>query len=168
MRRFHSREFGNEKSPGIPGARETGAREWKLYSRPRGIPKRTRTEVVQKDCQACKLNGEDAMNHSRWRKNNWYQDRCEWVNVSSGTGSPGESRKKGHKTVAVLVNVNVISNYMKNHTRIFCILQAMACTVDDCGHIAYNRDLLHHIEAANRMQMPYYKNKQNSNKICHK
>ena len=26
MRRFHSREFGNEKGPGIPGARETGAR----------------------------------------------------------------------------------------------------------------------------------------------
>ena len=27
------------------------------------------------------------------------EDRCEWVNVSSGTGSPGESWTKGHKTV---------------------------------------------------------------------
>ena len=25
-----------------------------------------------------------------------------WVNVSSGTGSPGESRTKGHKTVVVV------------------------------------------------------------------
>jgi len=24
--------------------------------------------VVQKDCQACKLNREDAVDHSRWRK----------------------------------------------------------------------------------------------------
>ena len=47
---------------------------------------------MQIGCQARKLNREDAMNHSTWRKqikNNWYHDRCEWVNVSSGTGSPG-------------------------------------------------------------------------------
>jgi len=37
-------------------------------SRPRGRPKRTRREVVQKECQACKLNREDAMDYSRWRK----------------------------------------------------------------------------------------------------
>jgi len=37
-------------------------------SRPRGRPKRTRTEVVQKDYQAHKLNREDAMDHSRWKK----------------------------------------------------------------------------------------------------
>ena len=30
-------------------------------SRPRGIPKRTWKEVVQKDCHACNLNKEDAM-----------------------------------------------------------------------------------------------------------
>jgi len=34
----------------------------------RGRPKRTWKEVVQKDCQACKLNGEDAMDCSRWKK----------------------------------------------------------------------------------------------------
>jgi len=34
-------------------------------SRPRGSPKRTCTEVVQKDCQGCKLNREDAMDRSR-------------------------------------------------------------------------------------------------------
>jgi len=36
--------------------------------RPRGRPKRTWREVVQKDCQARKLNREDAMDHSRWKK----------------------------------------------------------------------------------------------------
>jgi len=36
--------------------------------RPRGRPKRTWREVVEKYCQACKLNKEDAMDHSRWRK----------------------------------------------------------------------------------------------------
>ena len=47
---------------------------------------------MQKDCQACKLNREDAMDHNRWRKQIGMTDdhnRCEWVNVSSGTGSPG-------------------------------------------------------------------------------
>ena len=36
--------------------------------RPRGRPKRTWTEVVAKDCQACKLNKEDAIDRRRWRK----------------------------------------------------------------------------------------------------
>jgi len=33
-------------------------------ARPRGSPKKTWTEIVQKDCQACKLNKEDAMDHN--------------------------------------------------------------------------------------------------------
>ena len=33
-----------------------------------GRPKRTWTEVVEKDCQACKLNKEDAMDCSKWGK----------------------------------------------------------------------------------------------------
>jgi len=37
-------------------------------SRPRGRPKRTWRQVVQKDCQERKLNREDAMDHSRWKK----------------------------------------------------------------------------------------------------
>jgi len=44
---------------------------------PRGRPKRTRKEVVQKDCQACKLNRKDAMDHSRWRKLVDDQESCE-------------------------------------------------------------------------------------------
>jgi len=36
--------------------------------RPRGRPKRTWREVVEKDCQALKLNKKDDMDHSRWRK----------------------------------------------------------------------------------------------------
>jgi len=37
-------------------------------SRPRGRPKRTGKEVVQKDCQARNLNKEDAMDRGRWKK----------------------------------------------------------------------------------------------------
>jgi len=37
-------------------------------SRLRGRPKRTWKEVVETDCQACKLNKEDAVDCSRWRK----------------------------------------------------------------------------------------------------
>jgi len=37
-------------------------------SRPRGRPKRTWKEVVQRDCQARKLNKEDAMDRGRWKK----------------------------------------------------------------------------------------------------
>jgi len=36
--------------------------------RPRGRPKRTWSEVVEKDCQARKQNKEDAMDRSKWRK----------------------------------------------------------------------------------------------------
>ena len=37
-------------------------------SRPRRRPKRTWREVVGKDCEACKLNKEDAMDRNKWRK----------------------------------------------------------------------------------------------------
>jgi len=37
-------------------------------SRPRGRPKRTWREVVQKDCQVRNLSKEDAMDHGRWKK----------------------------------------------------------------------------------------------------
>jgi len=36
--------------------------------RPRGRPKRTWREVVKEDCQARKLNTEDAMDRSKWKK----------------------------------------------------------------------------------------------------
>jgi len=36
--------------------------------RHRGRPKRTWKEVVQNDCQACKLNKEDDMDSVKWRK----------------------------------------------------------------------------------------------------
>jgi len=36
--------------------------------RPRGRPKRTWREVVQKDCQARNLNMKDAMDRGRWKK----------------------------------------------------------------------------------------------------
>jgi len=36
--------------------------------KPRGRPKKTWREIVEKDCKACKLNREDAMDCNRWRK----------------------------------------------------------------------------------------------------
>ena len=52
---------------------------------------------MEKDCQVRGLNREDAMEHSRWMKQIRMiddHDSCKWVNVSSGTGSPGLSRTK--------------------------------------------------------------------------
>ena len=37
-------------------------------SKPRGRSKKTWTEIVEKDCQACKLNREDAMDRNTQRK----------------------------------------------------------------------------------------------------
>jgi len=57
--------------------------------RPRGRPKRTWREVVKEDCLPRKLNKEDAMDRSKWKKlirMSDDQDGCEWVSVSSGTG----------------------------------------------------------------------------------
>ena len=45
---------------------------------------------MEKECQAHKLNREDAMDHNRWMTDD--HDRYECVNVSAGTGSPGLSR----------------------------------------------------------------------------
>jgi len=67
-------------------------------SRPRGRPKRTWKEVVREDCQAHKLNKEDAVDSCKWRKvirKYVDQDGCERVNVSSGTSLPGLSRTNG-------------------------------------------------------------------------
>jgi len=37
-------------------------------ARPRGKPKKTWREIVEKDCQARKLNMKDAMDCNRWNK----------------------------------------------------------------------------------------------------
>jgi len=60
-------------------------------SRPRGRPKRTWKEVVREDCEARKLNKEDAVDSCKWKKVIKYvdQDGCDRVNVSSGTSLPG-------------------------------------------------------------------------------
>ena len=59
----------------------------------------------KKNCQARKLNREDAMDCNRWRKQ--IRDRSEWVNVSSGTGSPGLSGQnpESRKTIVLYVCV---------------------------------------------------------------
>ena len=61
-------------------------------ARPRGRPKKTWREIEEKDCRARGLNRGD---RARWRKQIRMIDdhnECKWVNVSSGTGSPGFSR----------------------------------------------------------------------------
>ena len=37
-------------------------------ARPRGRPKKTWREIVEKDCQPCGLNRKDALDRSRWMK----------------------------------------------------------------------------------------------------
>jgi len=37
-------------------------------TRPRGRPKKTWREIVEKDCQTRGMNREDATDHSRWMK----------------------------------------------------------------------------------------------------
>ena len=61
-------------------------------SRHRGRSKRTWLEVVQRDCQVRRLSKDDAMVRGRWGKMIMMvdeQEGCEWMDVSSGTGSPG-------------------------------------------------------------------------------
>ena len=46
---------------------------------------------MQRDCHVRGLSKDDAMVHGRWRKMIRMvdeQERCEWMDVSSGTGSP--------------------------------------------------------------------------------
>ena len=58
-------------------------------SSPRGRPKRTWTEVVQKHCQARKLNREDIMDRSRWKKPIQVDKSWIMTNVSSDTSPHG-------------------------------------------------------------------------------
>jgi len=54
--------------------------------------KRTWLEVLQRDCQVRGLSMDDAMVRGRWRKMLRMvdeQEGYEWMDVSSGTGSPG-------------------------------------------------------------------------------
>ena len=63
-----------------------------MGSRPRGRPKRTWLEVVQRDCQVRGLSRDDSMARGRWRMMIRIvdgQEGCEWMDVSSGTGSSG-------------------------------------------------------------------------------
>ena len=58
-------------------------------SRPRGRPKTTWLEVMQRHCQVRGLSREDAMIRDRWRKLIRMVDEyegCECMNVFSGTG----------------------------------------------------------------------------------
>ena len=52
---------------------------------------------MEKDCEARGMSRYNATDHSRRRNQIGMiddHDECEWVNVSSGTGSPGLSRTK--------------------------------------------------------------------------
>jgi len=69
-------------------------------AKPRGRSKKTWREIVDKDCKGHGLNREDAIDRSRWRKQIGIfddHDGCEWVNVSSGTGSSGLSGTESTK-----------------------------------------------------------------------
>ena len=65
---------------------------------------------MEKDCQACKLNKEDAIHRTRctWKLMR-DQDGCEWVNVSPGTSLPGSSQTRGHETVVCVCGNDAVS-----------------------------------------------------------
>ena len=42
------------------------------------------------------------------------QEGCEWMDVSSGTGPPGQTRTKGRKTAVCLRNAVVNEKYTEN------------------------------------------------------
>ena len=81
---------------------------------PKGRPKKTWWEIVERDCQASKLNKEDVMDHKRWRK----QIRDDLMTavgvsgwmfllVSAHPGCPGQS-PLNHQMVVVVVIVFVV------------------------------------------------------------
>jgi len=73
-------------------------------TRPRGRPKKTWREIVEKDCRACGLNMEDAMDRSRWRKQIGMIDdhnECEWV--PAHPGCPGQIPQSRKTVVCVCV-----------------------------------------------------------------
>ena len=91
--RFPSKEL-RERS-GIDDIAKQAAIEYEMEGpRPRRRPKRTWRELVEKDCQACKLDKEDAMDRSKMEE---VDKGCQmirmgaikWANVSSCTGPPG-------------------------------------------------------------------------------
>ena len=40
------------------------------------------------------------------------QEGCEWMNVSSGTGSPRWTQTKGHKTVVCVIIIIIVKNLL--------------------------------------------------------
>ena len=99
-----------------------GGDNWKLKKtnaisisgpRPRGRPKRTQTEVVKEDCQARKLNKEDAMDRCKWRKLikdvRWSGWVCWWVFLLV-PAHPGSSGPKAVKRSCVCVCVHAAAN----------------------------------------------------------
>jgi len=82
-------------------------------ARPRGRPKKTWTEIVEKDCQTRELNWEDTMDRSRWRK----EADKGWLTTTIGVsgwmfllvpahpGCPGQNPESRKTVVCVCVCV---------------------------------------------------------------
>ena len=91
-------------------------------ARTRGKPKKTWREIVEKDCQAQKLNEEDAMDHNRWRKqirDDWWPWQL-WVGemfllVPAHPGCPGQSPERAVKWLCVSGTTRM-SRYQKKHS----------------------------------------------------
>ena len=61
-------------------------------AKPRGRPKKTWTEIVEKTVKGG-CHGSQQMEEADRDDH----DKCEWMNVSSSTGSPGLSRTKSRE-----------------------------------------------------------------------
>jgi len=76
------------------------------------VDQRKLGERLWKRLSARKLIREYAMDHNRWRKQIGMtddHDRCEWVNVSTGTGLPGlSSTILSRKTVVCVCDIHCL------------------------------------------------------------
>jgi len=99
-------------------------------SRPRGRPKRTWREVVQKDCQACNLNREDATDRSRWEKlikigwwSGWWVGECFfWYRLTRG--SPGQRTVKWLLLLTLLEALFTVLEASAKDNELFACLSA--------------------------------------------
>jgi len=107
-------------------------------SRPRGRPRRTWKEVVQKDCQARKLNKEDAMDRGRWKKlikigwwSGWWVGECFFL-VPAHPGSPGQRAVK--RSLSLLL---ALSNSVYTWEKWMFLFEAVKPTPQNAQNIMY-------------------------------
>jgi len=87
-------------------------------ARPTDRPRKTWREIVEKDCKACKLNREDAMDRYRWKKHirdDW------WVMTMIGVS--------GWMFLLVLVHSGCPGHSPESHKMVVCVCDCVCVSV---------------------------------------